>query len=68
LLKDEQIKFGVLTGDVVPHPTPLDWDGIDNDIKLIGKTVYIAAGNHDLEDRLLFENRYGSTYYNFNFN
>jgi hypothetical protein len=31
----------------------------------LGLPVYFAAGNHDVTDRILFESRYGQTYYSF---
>ena len=63
-----KIKFGVLTGDIVsPNPTAQDWDEVDGDINAIGLPVYFAVGNHDMENRPLFESRYGDTYYHFLF-
>ncbi len=62
----DEIQFGILTGDIVsPGPTAQDWDEIDNDISLLGLDVYFAVGNHDMENRPLFESRYGDTYYHF---
>jgi len=64
----EEIKFGVLLGDIVsPNPIAQDWDEVDTDIKSLGLPVYFAVGNHDMENRPLFENRYGDTYYHFFF-
>ncbi len=64
----ESIQFGILTGDIVsPSPTAQDWDEIDTDILDLGLPVYFAVGNHDMEDRPLFESRYGATYYHFSF-
>ncbi len=61
-----EIKFGVLTGDIVsPNPDAQDWDEIDADIATLGLPVYFAVGNHDMENRPLFESRYGKTYYHF---
>jgi len=62
----DEIKFGVLTGDIVsPGPIAQDWDEVDADIDSLGIPVYFAVGNHDMENRPLFESRYGSTYYSF---
>ncbi len=62
----DEIKFGVLTGDIVaPNPTAQDWDEIDSEIDTLGLDVYFAVGNHDMENRPLFESRYGITYYKF---
>lgn len=64
-----EIVFGVLTGDIVkPNPTEQDWDEIDADIIELGLPVYFAVGNHDMENRPLFESRYGITYYHFIYN
>lgn len=61
-----EIKFGVFTGDIVsPGPVAQDWDEVDTDIDSLGLPIYFAVGNHDMEDRDLFESRYGSTYYSF---
>jgi len=61
-----EIKFGVLTGDIVsPQPIAQDWDEVDTDIDSLGLPVYFAVGNHDMENRPLFESRYGDTYYYF---
>jgi hypothetical protein len=63
-----EIKFGVFTGDIVAaNPTADDWDKVDIDIKNLGLPVYFAVGNHDMEDRELFESRYGETYFSFAF-
>lgn len=64
----EEIKFGVLLGDIVsPDPIAQDWDEVDTDIDSLGLQVYFAVGNHDMENRPLFESRYGDTYYYFLF-
>ena len=61
-----EIKFGVLTGDIVsPGPTAQDWDEVDADIDSLGLPIFFAVGNHDMENRPLFESRYGNTYYYF---
>ncbi len=63
-----EIKFGVLTGDIVsPNPTAQDWDEIDADIDTLELPVYFAVGNHDMENRELYESRYGDTYYYFKY-
>lgn len=63
-----EIKFGLLTGDIVsPNPVAKDWDEIDADIALLGLPIYFAVGNHDMENRSLFESRYGNTYFDFTY-
>jgi len=68
-LKDRpEIEFGILTGDIVsPSPVSQDWEEIDSDIDSLGIPIHFAVGNHDMENRNLFESRYGATYYNFVF-
>ncbi len=63
----EEIEFGVLLGDIVVQggATAQDWDEVDADIDSLGLPVYFAVGNHDMENRPLFESRYGPTYYSF---
>lgn len=64
-----EIEFGVLTGDIVSaNPIAQDWDEIDADIATLGLPVHFAVGNHDMENRPLFESRYGETYYDFTYN
>lgn len=61
-----EIKFGILTGDIVsPHPNENDWIEVDNSIDSLGLPVYFAVGNHDMENRPVFEERYGKTYFHF---
>ena len=64
-----EIEFGVFTGDMVPHNATSDhWDEVDADVALLNEPVYFAVGNHDMEDRTLYESRYGQTYYEFSYN
>jgi hypothetical protein len=63
-----EIKFGVFTGDIVGHPCVEAWDSVDADIEELGLPVYFSVGNHDMYDRILYEQRYGRTYYTFLFN
>ncbi|BDS09449.1 T9SS type A sorting domain-containing protein [Aureispira anguillae] len=63
-----EIQFGILTGDIVsPNPVAQDWDEVDLDIDSLGIPVYFSAGNHDMENRPVYESRYGRTYYDFTF-
>jgi hypothetical protein len=68
LLQNDEVRFGLLTGDIVWKGTEQNWDEIDRDIDSLGIPVYFAVGNHDITDRVLFENRYGQTYYHFTYN
>lgn len=63
-----EIQFGIFTGDMVAsNPTASNWDLVDRDVKNLGLTAFFSAGNHDIENRTLFEERYGDTYYSFFF-
>ncbi len=64
----QEIKFGVLTGDIVRHSTAESWDSVDLDIQNLGLPVYFAVGNHDMGNPQLVTSRYGSTHYTFNYN
>ncbi|MCH7535959.1 MAG: metallophosphoesterase [Bacteroidetes bacterium] len=68
ITNDESIEFGVLTGDIVSSSTNQNWDEIDQNILSLNMDVFFAPGNHDIENRTLFESRYGSTYKSFIFN
>ncbi|MEO9531630.1 MAG: T9SS type A sorting domain-containing protein [Crocinitomicaceae bacterium] len=61
---DTSITFGVLTGDIVsPNPIAQDWDEVDSNLATLNVPVHFAVGNHDMENRPLYESRYGDTYY-----
>lgn len=65
----DEIEFGVLTGDIAgPNPTTIDWREIDSSIDTLGLPVYFAVGNHDVINRIVFETRYGNTFYEFSLN
>jgi hypothetical protein len=64
--KQKNIELGVLTGDIVsPNPKVQDWVEVDADLADLGIPVYFAVGNHDMENRPVYEARYGKTYYSF---
>lgn len=61
-----EIELGILTGDIVSaNPIEQDWIEVDADIDTLGLPVHFAVGNHDMENRPVFEARYGTTYYSF---
>ncbi len=63
-----EIQFGVFTGDMVAsNPKASNWDLVDRDVKKLGLPVFFSVGNHDVENSLLFDERYGDTYYSFFF-
>ena len=64
---DISIKFGVFTGDIVMEGTKEEWDEIDTDIAELSMPVYFAIGNHDNNNRELFIERYGKTYFCFTY-
>ncbi len=60
------MELGMILGDMVKaNPTPQQWDSVDLDLDSLNMPFYFAAGNHDMEDRPLYESRYGETYYHF---
>jgi hypothetical protein len=64
--KNKEIEFGVLLGDIVsPNPNLQDWVEVDADVASLGIPVHFTVGNHDMENRPVYEERYGKTYYSF---
>lgn len=58
-----------MLGDIVkPNPDITDWIEVDANINSLGLPVYFAVGNHDMEARDIYEERYGDTYYYFTYN
>ena len=64
---DEEIEFGILTGDIVRLSTPASWDTVDAQLLQLDKKVYFCPGNHDTYNRELYQSRYGDPYYSFSF-
>jgi len=63
-----KLEFGLFLGDIVsPFPVEQDWNEVDLDINGLDVPVYFVVGNHDMENRPLYESRYGETYYHFIF-
>lgn len=56
---NQQIQFGVLTGDVVVDPSQASWDAVDKDLSQLAIPIYIAPGNHDVRNRALYNDRHG---------
>ena len=65
LINDRKAEIGVLLGDIVFECTEEDWDEVDSVLQYLDAATYMVVGNHDLDDRPLFESRYGRTYYSF---
>ena len=60
----ESMNFGFLLGDMVTaNPQEQDWLAVEQDLTVLNTFHYKVAGNHDVEDRELYESRYGATYY-----
>lgn len=45
--KNHRIDYLFLTGDVVAHPTPKNWDTVVAELTRLNIPFYIARGNHD---------------------
>jgi len=61
----QDIEFGVLTGDIVRRSDTLSWDSVDAQLSELYMKVWFCPGNHDTYNRPLYESRYGKTYYSF---
>ena len=61
---DKNMKFGILTGDIVRQADKESWDAVDEDLKKIKVPVYFSRGNHD-GNLNFFKKRYGNTYQSF---
>jgi hypothetical protein len=56
----------VSLGDVVKHSEAADFDLLDRDLlQPLEAPVFNTVGNHDVEDRALYEGRYAPTFYTF---
>lgn len=67
LNNDSSIAFGVLTGDIVRKSDTLSWDSVDAQLSKLRMPVYFSPGNHDTYNRELYEDRYGKTYFTFEY-
>lgn len=60
--------FLVSMGDMVQYSTVEDFDLLDQFLlKKLPFPVFNTVGNHDVGDRALYEQRYGATYYTFDY-
>ena len=62
---DTTIQFGIFTGDIVKDGSKEEWEAVKNDINGLSMNVYFAMGNHDIDIKNIFLDRYGNTYYDF---
>ena len=56
----------ILLGDIVPYSTEIDFQNLED--SFLNKQTYPifnAVGNHDVENRQLYEERYGQTFFSF---
>lgn len=60
-----QLKFGVLTGDIVYYSRDTFWDAVDRQLSELPVPVHFAVGNHDAGHHHPYRDRYGETYYSF---
>lgn len=65
LNQQKKLKFGVLTGDVARHADPESWPAVWKDLEGLNAKIHIAAGNHDVINRQLFEQYFPESYYAF---
>ena len=56
---DSSIDFTVFTGDIVQESNKQSWDKVDSLLGTLPFKTYFSAGNHDLKNRPLYEERYG---------
>lgn len=65
-LKSMDLRFLVSLGDMVMHSTPGEFDSLNLSLlSAVPFPIFNAPGNHDVEDRQLYESRFGKTYYTF---
>lgn len=65
LNSQENLSFGVLTGDIVYHSRDTSWDQVDRQLAQLQVPVYFTTGNHDEGHKSPYKERYGITYYAF---
>jgi hypothetical protein len=67
-LNDMHLSMLALLGDMVRNPQTADFDRLDQTLlSKLDFPVFNAVGNHDVMDRVMYQNRYGETYYNFTY-
>jgi hypothetical protein len=65
--ENEDIDFGILTGDIVRKSDVPSWDSVDAQLEKLRPKVYFCPGNHDIKNRELYESRYGKRFYSFSY-
>ncbi len=67
-LKSMELRFLVSLGDMVMHSTLEEYESLDRSLlSVLPFPIFNAPGNHDVEDRTLYESRFGRTYYTFRY-
>jgi len=65
-LEKSGLRMLVSLGDMVKHSEVEDFDLLEQHLlQPAAYPVFNAVGNHDVENRALYEERYGATYYSF---
>lgn len=65
LQQQENLKFGVLTGDIVRYSNEKTWEITWKELKLLNTKIHIAGGNHDVYNKALFKKYVPESYYAF---
>jgi len=65
---DDEISFGILTGDTVYSPSEKSYGSLISTMAETGKPYYVVPGNHDLKDPELFKDFFENEYQAFTIN
>jgi hypothetical protein len=65
LQQHENLKFGVLTGDIVRSSNEKSWETVWKELNPLNIKIHIAAGNHDIKNKQLFKKYVHESYYAF---
>jgi hypothetical protein len=59
------MRFGVLTGDIVYYSNDTSWNNVDQQLTQLRVPVHFTTGNHDEGHKSPYKDRYGITYSSF---
>lgn len=66
LLKKDESSFLILNGDIVHKANQTQFDFLKSSfLEKIGKLFFIVVGNHEMQDRSLYEKNFGKTFFSF---
>ena len=65
LNEKDALELGIFTGDAVIASTEENWQEFKADLEQLDATTYLAPGNHDLGNEVLYEAYIGPTEFNF---